>query len=376
MSWRLVEQVLSTPALKATDCRILGLLAKRGNDDGSRCYPSVGTLADESGLDERNVRRALERLLAEGWIVRTARSRQHRAAEYRIVVARLAKSGAPATPRRTSRAGATAHPGTSAEGALVVASVGDEGSPERALAPSDSAELVTQEQTQQHPPTPTADAAGPSGDRFNLFLKHYPEQKQTRLPEAERLFRKHCQTDEQLAAMIDAVERQKRWPQWNLEGGRYIPSVAKWLRKQRWKDRPQERQTLAHSVRARGPEPPRPSTPVGWRHYPASEARVLGNPSQVVKLAATGRLVLDRAAYSRWLTWKHHPLTAFDMDLAIETVQRDLTKTSDPEELESDELLAAIEAELAQIAAARASHEANLERDRLRRIEALTGRRS
>jgi hypothetical protein len=34
--------------------------------------------------------------------------------------------------------------------------------------------------------------------------------------------------------IFDALDRQKRQPQWLRDGGRYIPTPQKWLAEQRW----------------------------------------------------------------------------------------------------------------------------------------------
>lgn len=48
--------------------------------------------------------------------------------------------------------------------------------------------------------------------------------------------------DEQLAKTImAAVREQSRWPEWNREGGRFIPRAATWLNGARWEDEPEPR---------------------------------------------------------------------------------------------------------------------------------------
>ena len=36
--------------------------------------------------------------------------------------------------------------------------------------------------------------------------------------------------------LIEAVERQKTWTQWQVEKGRFIPNPATWLNQGRWED--------------------------------------------------------------------------------------------------------------------------------------------
>jgi hypothetical protein len=113
MSDHLAARVLRTP-MPATDKVILGLLATYADGDGSRCFPGVKRLAAESGLHKRSVQLTLRRLEAAGRIEQTARARQHRPAEYRIVLERLAvisRGGATATPEKAARGGVTTTPG-------------------------------------------------------------------------------------------------------------------------------------------------------------------------------------------------------------------------------------------------------------------------
>ena len=41
-----------------------------------------------------------------------------------------------------------------------------------------------------------------------------------------------------LPDLLAAVERQKAWPQWQRDGGQYIPHPASWLNQGRWSDEP------------------------------------------------------------------------------------------------------------------------------------------
>lgn len=41
-----------------------------------------------------------------------------------------------------------------------------------------------------------------------------------------------------IEVLLSALERQKGLPQWQKEGGRYIPSASHWLKGRRWEDEP------------------------------------------------------------------------------------------------------------------------------------------
>ena len=67
---------------------------------------------------------------------------------------------------------------------------------------------------------------------FARFWASYPR-KEGRA-EAERAF---GSVRVGIEVILSALERQKRLPQWQLEGGRYIPLPAKWLQGRRWEDK-------------------------------------------------------------------------------------------------------------------------------------------
>src|SRR4051812_3732827 len=100
MSWRLMERVCDL-ALPNNEFRILMLLARRANDDGTGAFPSVARLVSESGNAERTVRYTLRSLEAGGWITAVAYRRGGRghATEYRITLPPTAsQNGANSAP--------------------------------------------------------------------------------------------------------------------------------------------------------------------------------------------------------------------------------------------------------------------------------------
>lgn len=71
-------------------------------------------------------------------------------------------------------------------------------------------------------------------DRFNAFWAVYPRHvgKQVALKSFEKI-----NPDEvTLTAMLNALEWQKRTPQWMKDGGQYIPHPSTWLNQRRWED--------------------------------------------------------------------------------------------------------------------------------------------
>ena len=68
---------------------------------------------------------------------------------------------------------------------------------------------------------------------FDRFWDAYPR-KEGRA-EAARVFEK---VDVSLQVLLAALEAQRKLPQWQQDGGRYIPCAAKWLSGRRWEDTP------------------------------------------------------------------------------------------------------------------------------------------
>lgn len=87
MSWRLMEQVLDL-RLPDEQERVLVRLARYAADDGTRCFPGVATLAEQTGRSERSVQRVLRVLEGRRYIVPVANATggRGRRAEYRVVL--------------------------------------------------------------------------------------------------------------------------------------------------------------------------------------------------------------------------------------------------------------------------------------------------
>ena len=72
--------------------------------------------------------------------------------------------------------------------------------------------------------------------RFAAFWSAYP--KKVGKQDALRAFARLKVGEDQLAAMLAAIEQQRASPQWAKDGGQYIPNPATWLRQGRWEDEP------------------------------------------------------------------------------------------------------------------------------------------
>ena len=76
----------------------------------------------------------------------------------------------------------------------------------------------------------------PQGERFERFWSCYP--RKVGKGNARKIFAKLKPSEEMLGRMIRAVELAKQSPQWQREGGQYIPYPATWLTQERWEDSP------------------------------------------------------------------------------------------------------------------------------------------
>ena len=71
-------------------------------------------------------------------------------------------------------------------------------------------------------------------ERFNTFWKIYP--KKVGKGKCEEWFKKNKPSEALTNTIINAVEDQKKSPQWIKEDGQFIPNPATWLNQKRWGD--------------------------------------------------------------------------------------------------------------------------------------------
>lgn len=73
---------------------------------------------------------------------------------------------------------------------------------------------------------------------FAAFWSAYP--RKTARPKAAESFARIAPDDATFAAMLAAIDRQRRSPDWCKDGGRFIPHPSTWLNQRRWEDQPPE----------------------------------------------------------------------------------------------------------------------------------------
>lgn len=69
---------------------------------------------------------------------------------------------------------------------------------------------------------------------FSQFWQQYPKKRSK--GDAEKAFKALKVTEEMLAEILKGLELSKKSPDWNKQGGQFIPYPATWLRAKGWED--------------------------------------------------------------------------------------------------------------------------------------------
>lgn len=93
---------------------------------------------------------------------------------------------------------------------------------------------TTQRLHRENTPQPPEGAVGGVEESFAKVWNAYP--KRTKRDKALEAFRRQAPDAALVERMLKAIERQKGLDAWKLEGGRFIPALAKWLDDRRWED--------------------------------------------------------------------------------------------------------------------------------------------
>ena len=97
LSIRLINAVIENAPVHGGEYLLLLCMARYAADDGTRVFPSVGTLALDTRQSERAIHMQLRSLESKGLIVRVGVSR-HSTINYRIAVEMLCTGGERASP--------------------------------------------------------------------------------------------------------------------------------------------------------------------------------------------------------------------------------------------------------------------------------------
>lgn len=88
-------------------------------------------------------------------------------------------------------------------------------------------EIESENESTKKPKKPTVKG-------FDVFWSAYP--RKVAKPNALKAFEKVQPDDALLRLMLAAIERDRVSPQWQKDGGQYIPHAATWLNGRRWED--------------------------------------------------------------------------------------------------------------------------------------------
>ena len=186
---------------------VLYTIATRMAADGSGCFPSYNTIADESGLCRRAVITHVSKAVELGLvrvIERRNKEGKNQSNLYKIVMPLGGERNAPPSAPHALPSAPDAPP------------------------PSAPHAPITTHSLNYTLNTPLAPQGG-SADGFEKFWKAYPKKidfgKAIEAWESE---------NPPLEDVLKAIENFRKQDSWLREGGRFIPSPTKWLRRKGW----------------------------------------------------------------------------------------------------------------------------------------------
>lgn len=220
-------------------------LADNAHDDGAHIFPSVSVMARKSRQSERQVQRCLTAMLASGWLikVRSAAGRG-RPTEYRINPAWLAGKGDILTPFPIEPELSTNPDKMSPFCAQKTGKKGDICDGKRVTFETekgDICDIPIRTGSNHIPPYPPGGGAGTSVDNsdaggFDDFFAAYP--RKVGRGQARQAWDTLAPDASLRKRIADAVAAWARSPEWQRNGGQYVPKPARWLREGRWDDVP------------------------------------------------------------------------------------------------------------------------------------------
>ena len=178
-------------------------IADFSNDEGF-AFPAIPTLAKKARLSPRQVMRAITRLKHLGELLVLKNKGPHGVNLYRVLLSDNLSPGQIVTVTPVT-GGSDIH-------------VTDWVTP---MSPNQSVE-------------PSKNRHPLGENTFDVFWEAFPR-KQGR-GEAENAWRKLAPTPDLITKILTAIEQSKTSDQWTRDGGRFIPSPAKWLQACGWED--------------------------------------------------------------------------------------------------------------------------------------------
>jgi DNA-binding MarR family transcriptional regulator len=217
---RIRAEILSRRDLSANAKLLLALIQSFGSKG---LYMSNAQLAEALGLNARTISSLLGHLAGRGLIAVV-----HPQSRFRRIFFEAAGSGR--QPRCSDK-----------PTAQIAAAAGQKPASTAQVFCSDcegfchhNLKEVNRNVTLKRTPSASSGRQVSEGTIFEQFWQAYPRKA---AKQAARQAFARLAPDEKLAAvMLEALEQQKASPDWQREGGRFIPYPARWLSGRRWED--------------------------------------------------------------------------------------------------------------------------------------------
>ena len=208
-------------------------------DEHHRCWPSLTRLSKDTGLDERTINTALRQLCEDGLVVRV--ETPGRGYTYTLIGVSGREDNAPANIAPTSKVYPPQNC-TPCKNAPPPPSKLQGTPPQNCI--SHHKKESTNESTKNLPSRAGAREDVPRD--FEAFWKAFP--KKTGKKAALKAW-KNARDKPGIDVILAAIEHQRASPQWQRDGGQYIPNPATWLNQGRWEDQPVEMAAIAFASR-------------------------------------------------------------------------------------------------------------------------------
>ena len=207
--------------IRPTQKLILLSLADRA-DERHMCWPSLRRLAQDTGFDERTISTAIKQLCEDGYLKRWETPGKG------YTYALVGVPGREDTPRNGCTPLKTVPPAPDVPPPPSI----DAGDPPQ-LTQTHHKKESKKESPKNHQSRARAKTDG-SPD-FKTFWNAYP--KKVGKKAAIRAW-DNARDKPDVAAILAAIAHQRASPQWQRDGGQYIPNPATWLNQGRWDDQP------------------------------------------------------------------------------------------------------------------------------------------
>ena len=230
MSIRTIDRVLlESRTTSPIEQLVLIIIANYAQDDGSRAYPSMTTIAKRARLPVRSVRRAIRGLEQCGDLAVEFGGGRSGSNRYRVLLPPDGVSGEDGASGGDRVSG----------GARTVCPGGEDGaSPDPSLIRQSNrtGTLIALASRQKAPRKGTFDGLRTAGG-FDAFWAVYPRRRAK--GDARKAWKALKPSPELQQKILNAVSAQSQSPDWQKEEGKYIPYPASWLRGERWEDEPE-----------------------------------------------------------------------------------------------------------------------------------------